>query len=364
MRSLEKRRAFTLIELLVVIAIIAILVSLLLPAVQQAREAARRTQCKNNLKQLGLAIHNYHDVHGRIPLATTVGERTLGAGGQINGQKRFSAHLALLPFLEQQNLYQETQEFFGVTDNRAAWQTNVPCVTAKLPNILCPSDSSSSVEAALTKTNYMFSRGDNAWDTNPAWSGSAGGGRGFFNSVRNNGQGGNSQFRDVTDGLSNTVAMGERIVAKAGAVTIKTGATSTMVANGGRDNPAACRASVGANGIYNGGDPGDDRGALLAGIRAFDGSTPFTIVNTVLAPNGPSCKNQNNNQHDRDGVMTMTSQHTGIVQVVMGDGSVRAISDNIDTGDLSAEPVRSGPSPYGVWGALGSVSGGDIIGEF
>ncbi|MEI6538493.1 MAG: DUF1559 domain-containing protein, partial [Planctomycetota bacterium] len=94
LRLNRKSRGFTLIELLVVIAIIAILISLLLPAVQQAREAARRIQCKNNLKQLGLAIHNYHDVYSCIPIADVNGSSTA-----------VSAHARLLPYLEQHNLY-------------------------------------------------------------------------------------------------------------------------------------------------------------------------------------------------------------------------------------------------------------------
>ncbi len=358
--KLVRRRAFTLIELLVVIAIIAILVALLLPAVQQAREAARRSQCKNNLKQLGIAIHNYHDVHSVAPLGSTI------AGGGGNNQfRRFSAHLGLLPFSEQAGLYEDSNNHLDIPGgDTAGWNNGVPAVVAKLPTLLCPSDPTSAVDAAKAHTNYMFSHGDNAWDQNPAWNGNGGRGiRGFFTCIRDDGQGGRARnFRDVTDGLSNTVMMGERIVAQPGGNSIQDGTTTTAVGNGGRDNPSNCLASVGANGVYN--TVGNATGSALAGTRAFDGAPPFTTVNTVIAPNGPSCKNGNDNNHDRDGIMTMSSRHAGGAHVVLADGAVRFISDSIDTGNQTANPVTSGPSPYGVWGALGTVGGSEDLGDF
>jgi prepilin-type N-terminal cleavage/methylation domain-containing protein len=358
------RRAFTLIELLVVIAIIAILVALLLPAVQQAREAARRAQCKNQMKQLGIAIHNYHDVFSCAPLGSTPAGG--GIGGNPNQIRRYSAHLALLPFQDQAGLYEATMtNLEPAGGNTASWQNSVPAVSARLPSLLCPSDPASSIDGRKMKTNYMFCHGDNAWDQNPGWNGNGGRGiRGFFTCIKNNGQGGRARnFRDVLDGLSNTVMMGERIVAKAGANSISTGATTTTVSQGGRHKPSDCLASVGPGGVYT--NLGNGTGARLAGVRAFDGAPPFTTVNTIIGPNGPSCKHQNNNAHDRDGVFTMTSQHAGGVHALMGDGAVRFVSDGIDTGDLTRQPVTGGaPSPYGVWGALGSVAGSDRLGEF
>jgi len=363
--SIRSQKAFTLIELLVVIAIIAILIALLLPAVQQAREAARRTQCKNNLKQLGLAIHNYHDVHGTAPIGCTIQD---GAPGGINNTyRRFSAHLGLLPYVEQANVYQAQTAFVALPANAGGgvpWNNAAPCVTAKLPYLLCPSDSESTVDGIKAKTNYMFCQGDNAWDQNPSWAGNNGNGiRGFFKSIQGNGSGGKPRnFRDVTDGLSNTIAMGERITGKPGGNSIKSGASTTAVANGGRNNPALCLASVGQGGVYT--TLGNGNGAILSGQRAFDGATPFTAVNTIIGPNGPSCKNGDDNNHDRDGVFSMTSQHTGGAQVLLCDGAVRFISDNIHTGNLASLGATSGASPYGVWGALGSVNGGEVIGEY
>ncbi|MCP4855904.1 MAG: DUF1559 domain-containing protein [Fuerstiella sp.] len=363
---IRRRTAFILIELLVVIAIIAILIALLLPAVQQAREAARRTQCKNNFKQLGLAIHNYHDVHNAVPFGSTIRNRTSGNPTRyLNRFRRFNGHLGMLPFIDQAPLYEATMSYLhnGRNGREAPWNNGVPCVTAKLPHLLCPSDSSSSVQAVRAKTSYMFSHGDSGWDHNPEWAGNGGrGARGFFKSIKHNGQNGHRRFRDVTDGLSNTVAMGERIVAQAGGMTIQSGATGTKGGiQGGRRNPSACVASVGAGGRY---ETVHGSGGRLAGVRAYDGSPYFTTVNTVLPPNSASCKHNNNNNHNQDGVMSMTSRHTGGAQVLLGDGSVRFISDSIDSGDLTQAPVTSGPSPYGVWGALGSVSGGEVIGEF
>ena len=158
--------------------------------------------------------------------------------------------------------------------------------------------------------------------------------------------------------------MGEHIVAKNNGDRIDQGTTTTVVSNGGRRSPhlVACIASVGAGGKYA--NKGNNNGSKLAGTRAFDGAPPFTTVNTILPPNGPSCKHQNNNAHDRDGVFTMSSQHVGGVHVLMGDGAVKFISDSIDSGDPTQNPVVSGESPYGVWGALGTVGGNELIGDF
>ncbi len=124
------RRGFTLIELLVVIAIIAVLIALLLPAVQQAREAARRTQCKNNLKQLGLAMHNYHDTFNRLP------------PGGFQAGNRFSYAVSVLPFLEQGNLFQQFNQDVIYNNNvplTAGGPTNLAQGLVRVPGYLCPS---------------------------------------------------------------------------------------------------------------------------------------------------------------------------------------------------------------------------------
>lgn len=359
-KTSRKRNAFTLIELLVVIAIIAILIALLLPAVQQAREAARRTQCKNNLKQLGLAIHNYHDVYGSVPLGSTMHN----GGGR---HRRFSAHYALLPFIDQANAYEAVAGVLANNGGNAPWSGNVDNILVQTNHLLCPSDGTAvdPDEDRKARTNYCFSYGDMAQDSNGGWVGNGKGERGFFmaQNRNKNGGGGARRFRDVTDGLSNTIALGEKIKAKSQANSVKLGGTHAPTNNSNTIifSPVLCLAEVDNRGVYN--SIGHNRGSRLNGVRAFDGAPAFTGVNTILPPNSPSCK-RGGNSHDRDGIFSMSSHHTGGAQVALGDGSVRFISENIDSGDLTVRAVDSGQSPYGVWGALGSVQGGEVIGEF
>lgn len=207
----RRRCGFTLIELLVVIAIIAILVALLLPAVQQAREAARRTQCRNNLKQLGLALHNYHDVHNTLPPGW------IGIdNGQpyVDGGNAFGWGTTILPMLDQSSLYDRFNTQVGILD-----PANVPLLTTPQPAFLCPSDvfqdswqlyrdGTTTVLAELASANYVANwgsgsildidgceglpRGQTCRDTGP-----------FSHNSR-------IRFRDFKDGLSNTYLLGER----------------------------------------------------------------------------------------------------------------------------------------------------------
>jgi len=357
----KKRSAFTLIELLVVIAIIAVLIALLLPAVQQAREAARRSQCKNNLKQLGLAIHNYHDVYNLVPMCGNNG----GPGG-----RRHSPFVGMLPYIDQAPLANMiasggTEAAVNGTTNYfqnsfVPWDQNHRAVVSKIPAIVCPSDGDSQEMGPNGTTNYMFSRGDSSWDTNPGWNGNGGRGlRGFF--VGGQGASGTRSFRDVVDGLSNTIAMSERIKAKPGGLKVMDGVMTVDINQATyRANASTCLGTAGTNGpgVYN--NTGNIR--RWTGLRWVDGAPSFTGCTTIIGPNKPSCTQGGD---DVDGIFDPTSFHTGGAQVLMGDGAVRFISENISTGNLTAgAPQGSQTSPYGVWGSLGSVSGGEPVGEF
>ncbi|HVW00266.1 MAG TPA: DUF1559 domain-containing protein [Planctomycetaceae bacterium] len=339
------RRGFTLIELLVVIAIIAVLIALLLPAVQQAREAARRSQCKNSLKQLGLAFHNYHDVYGCLPF----GEQWTwgGCGGQ-----RHSGFVGMLPYFDQAPLYNQIS---AVNFQQVPWNTGFAPFKTVIPTLLCPSDSVTTQGSSIGKTNYMFSRGDSPWDHNE-WTGNGGRGlRGMFS-----GNGHTHAFRDVTDGLSNTIAMSERIQAKGGNQVMQ-GGTATNVGNTFVHNsPATCLAQISGN-MYTG-----TTGAW-GGTRWPDGAPSFTGCTTVLGPNRGSCTQ--GGWDGEDGIYEPSSQHVGGVHCLFGDGGVRFISNNINTGNTTLPPPDApgqpnGMSPYGVWGALGSSHGMDIVPQY
>ena len=289
----RQRRGFTLIELLVVIAIIAVLISLLLPAVQQAREAARRSQCKNNLKQLGLALHNYHDTYsvfppGALALSTTgvaykPGDTEPSRTAVVGG---WGWTVFVLPFIDQGPLYN------SLAPNGNNFPSAPTTLTKTiLPVFLCPSDASGSIHTATAMGGMVPrmgtpsptippSMGVPVWITcrNPLQST-----RGIFwyNSA--------TRLRDISDGASNTIMVTER--------------------------------------YWDGGDSETRRGAIWAG--KCDGTTGALNVgnkyaNIVRAANHPDwiVKGLNNN--------SASSRHVGGVHFVLGDGAVRFISENLD----------------------------------
>ena len=357
MRQIRPKRkhrlsAFTLIELLVVIAIIAILVALLLPAVQQAREAARRAQCKNNLKQIGIAVHNYHETHGTLPYGCSMNQ-----GGR-RWFRRTSGFVPLLPFMDFEPLYDEISS--DITHNRVnmvPWrQAYIPWRT-QVPGLLCPSDGRGTQGNRIGQTNYMFCYGDMHWDFNSNWVGNGGRGlRGMFSALRG-GRPGVYRFRDITDGLSNTIAFSERIKAKQNGNSIQTGAARRGTGGGYRNNPSVLLGMVDeTTGVYTGNI------GRWAGIRWTDGAPAFTGITTVLGPNKGVFSHSN--WDGSDGVYEPNSHHQGGVHCLMGDGAVKFISENIDTGNKMAPEPFGGPSPYGVWGALGTKNGGEVASEF
>ena len=184
-----RRNAFTLIELLVVIAIIALLIALLLPAVQQVRESARRTQCRNQLKQLGLALHNYHDLHLTFPPGVIAADGNLQDG-------LHSGLTLLLPQLDQTTVYEKYDFDVSWRDpsNRAATSTSLSMV--RCPS--CPGGLPQSGGFNLPTSDYAFSKGNRAW---LCFDGQVKSGMFDVNS--------HVRTRDVTDGMSNTFAMGE-----------------------------------------------------------------------------------------------------------------------------------------------------------
>ena len=301
---LPRSRGFTLIELLVVIAIIAILITLLLPAVHQSRDAARRTQCKNNMKQMGLALHNYHDVHNAFPPGwIAVNNRVQNAHDGLNGA---GWGTMILPYLEQAPLYSTFNPNLAIHD-----PANVPFIDNVLPAWQCPSDpkpdkwqieeegSPGTVLAELPTANYIGVFGtddlhgcENSPGMAPVASNGQCKGDGIFyhnSKVR---------IRDITDGTTNTLLVGER------KTDISLGWFSTWP------------------------------GMVAEGEEAFQ-----RILGAAdHVPNDPAA-------HLDD----FSSNHVGGAQFVLGDGSVRFISENIDKG---------------VYQGLATIQGGEVIGEF
>lgn len=320
MRDLDNKRlrpGFTLIELLVVIAIIAILISLLLPAVQQAREAARRTQCKNNLKQLGLALHNYHDMYNCF------------APGWVDQNSSTAANWAwgvyLMPNIEQANLYSRLEVGDVQLSEALDQSAKLRLMTTPMPGFRCPSDpapdingrktllSQLLVEQATTISNYIAVNGGGDWTYDGQLAGSFG---------RNS----RVKIRDYTDGTSNTIMIGER-------------AWELQVPTGGNDQ---CNAGLvfGVSADQNLGTH-TQRMAMAKGLFGMNQTGNDTTVSPVI----PIC------------ARSFSSRHTGGAQFVQADGSVRFVSENI-------QRDQQGTNGNFLWQNLLNKADGNIIGEY
>jgi prepilin-type N-terminal cleavage/methylation domain-containing protein len=328
-----RRRGFTLIELLVVIAIIAILIALLLPAVQQAREAARRTQCRNNMKQMGLALHNYHDSFNTFPFGWMAGnDLNVSAWG-----------IMILPYLDQAPLYNQWDSSVPAFNEAAALfqppasvQQNLDVIATVLPVYMCPSTSAQDqhdytlpanaagpgvppIDLTWTaaRSDYIATSGVLAPFSEIAYAGNPGGTR--HGALRGVGIDGGKchKFKDISDGSSNTFLVGERV-----------GGTDIFRKN--QVDPA-----LAPFGVANGGGWGDFlNGEHWLGGALYDGT-----------PGGGPCAINCSNLRGSG----FYSFHSGGAFFLMGDGAIRFVSAN-----LAAHTMAS----------LITIQKGEIVGEF
>jgi prepilin-type N-terminal cleavage/methylation domain-containing protein/prepilin-type processing-associated H-X9-DG protein len=375
------RRGFTLIELLVVIAIIAVLIALLLPAVQAAREAARRAQCTNNLKQIGLAMHNYHQAINVFPMGKSESSSALNYTSGYAGWAEWSAQSMMLPYIEQNTIYNAINfsycggQNYGGQCNGTSWSriisaflcpsdTNAGAGSSPTPGTGSPNINSYRGCVGTTTQVYAWGTGFSGCTPNPL----------FLPSVNNGQPPGCLPFstglfaywlpfgiRDCTDGTSNTIAFAESLVGdnsnavpfhRNNATTNAGGAAAAQVADASAVsfqtvilpalNSCTQNYQAAAAGTFTG----------TVGNRWGWGATAQTLFNTVVTPNSKqfpwnSCRSSCANCGPDDSMFSNAqSAHPGGVNVMFADGSVRFIKDSVS---------------QQTWYALGTRANGEVV---
>jgi prepilin-type N-terminal cleavage/methylation domain-containing protein len=359
------RPGFTLIELLVVIAIIAILIALLLPAVQQAREAARRTQCKNNIKQISLALHNYHDVFNQFPIGSNCADGASGTANSCGGDFRHpnwgtTWAISLLPYIDQAPLFNQWDSRFP-----SAHQPNV--TSAKIPAFKCPSEvaddvavgsgGSTPAQSPINSQNSRYSKGNYGANYGGGYAGENSGANGvggaapwagpnqgaFFSRGPKGDERFGMNFRDCLDGTSNSIAIGELMIEKGngscrGCWGLNMGAI--VSAYTGSVNSSPNRPQDGSFGVATPNAPAAQNGVMTpwADCPTFCGGSAGDVNLYCLDCGG-----------DGKGGNAIRSYHTGGAHIGLCDGSGRFISNNIDRA---------------VYRGLLTIQGKETIGEF
>jgi prepilin-type N-terminal cleavage/methylation domain-containing protein len=320
------RRGFTLIELLVVIAIIGIIIALLLPAVQAAREAARRTQCRNNLKQIGLALHNYLDANRVFPPSICLNGTSTTSGGV------FSVHVRLLPYVEQNNAYQAAD----VGNN--SYNSANPVPADRMGLYICPDEINDKPHGTTWPTDYGFNGG--TWQYYDPTTGTGGDGAFFPNSK--------ATTAWFTDGLSQTLAFAE----------IKAFMSYVREGNDAPVNPPTSLATLNAGQFKNAANHTEWVDGLLYQSGFTTTFTPNSVTpvagatgdSPLSAPDGDYCSCREDQAATCTEpiryAVTSRSYHPNSVNVLLMDGSGHTIGDGID---------------LSIWRALGSRSDGQNV---